>query len=95
MNIKDAHADDRVVSTFPLFKGEKGNAIAIRILKEERLKEHTTPIPALLVCITGHVIFEDEKGLKENLLAGDYIHIEPTVRHWVDAIEESHLILVK
>ena len=43
----------------------------------------------------GEVIFENEKGIKEPLKSGDYINIEPMVKHWVDGIIESQLILIK
>ena len=95
MNIKDLHKQDKAVSAISLFKGENGNATAILILKGEKLKEHITQIPALLVCMEGKVIFENEKGRKETLSPGDYIAIDPMVKHWVDGIADSHLILFK
>lgn len=95
MNIKDLHTGDKPVSAISLFKGEGGNATSIRILKDQKLKEHITQIPALLVCIEGNVFFENEKGQKEELLPGDYTLIEPMVKHWVQATMDSHLVLVK
>lgn len=29
------------------------------------LKEHITVIPALLICVTGEIVFEDEHGKSE------------------------------
>ncbi len=95
MNIKDVHKDDKPVSAISLFKGDAGNATSIRIIKDQVLKEHITKIPALLVCIEGNVVFENEKGQKEELLPGDYTLIEPMVKHWVQATMESQLILFK
>ena len=95
MNIKDLHTQEKAVSAISLFKGEKGNATAILILKGEKLREHITQIPALLVCLEGKAIFENEKGRKETLSPGDYIVIDPMVKHWVDGITDSHLILFK
>jgi len=95
VNIKDLHQDDKPVSAISLFKGDGGNATSIRILKDQVLKEHITKIAALLVCIEGNVFYEDEKGLKEELRSGDYIQIEPMVKHWVHANMDSHLVLVK
>lgn len=95
MNIKDLHTEDKAVSAKVLFKGEHGNATAIRILLGEILKEHITQIPALLVCIEGEVSFENENGRKETLLPGDFIAIEPMIKHWVTGIRESQLILFK
>lgn len=95
MNIKDLHTEEKEVSAISLFKGEKGNATSIRILKDQILKEHITQIPALLVCINGNVFFENEKGQKVELQPGDYMLIEPMVKHWVQATMDSQLILFK
>ena len=78
----------------PFFKGE-GTATAIQILKDQQLKEHLTKIPALLLWIKGNVVFENENGVKETLLPGDFIAIEPVVKHWVNAVDDSQLLLLK
>ena len=95
MNIKDLHTEDKAVSAKPLFKSDHGNATAIRILKDELLKEHITQIPALLVCMEGEVVFESENDKKETLQPGDYIAIEPMIKHWVKGVKDSQLILIK
>jgi len=95
MNIKELHTQDKPVSAISLFKSELGNATAIKILQGEKLKEHITKTPALLICMEGHVIFENENGIKETLIPGDYVHIEPMVKHWVEGTIESQLILIK
>jgi quercetin dioxygenase-like cupin family protein len=95
MNIKDLHTQEKPVSATSLFKSEFGNASAIQILKGEKLKEHITKTPALLICMEGEVIFENEKGIKEILMSGDYVNIEPMVKHWVEGTIESQLILIK
>jgi quercetin dioxygenase-like cupin family protein len=95
MNIKELHTAQKPVSATSLFKSELGNATAIQILQNEKLKEHITKTPALLICVEGAVIFEDENGTKETLRNGDYINIEPMVKHWVTAIEQSQLVLIK
>ena len=43
----------------------------------------------------GNAVFENEKGIKETLLVGDFVAIEPMVKHWVEGILESQLILIK
>ncbi len=96
MQLRDKHTADKPVSASLLFKGEEGtSATALQILKGQQLKEHLTRVPAMLVCISGKVIFENENGLKESLSSGDYIHIEPMVKHWVDGLEDSQLIVIK
>lgn len=95
MNIKELHTQDKPVSATSLFKSELGNATAIQILKGQQLKEHVTKVPALLICIEGKAIFENEKGLKETLLPGDYINIESMVKHWIEGITDCQLVLIK
>lgn len=95
MNIKELHTQEKPVSATSLFKSDLGNATAIQILKGEKLKEHITKIPALLICVEGEVIFENENGINETLFPGDYVHIEPMVKHWVDGVIDSQLVLIK
>ena len=95
MNIKELHTQEKPVSATSLFKSELGNATAIQILKSEKLKEHITKTQALLICVEGKVIFENEKGIREILMPGDYVNIEPMVKHWVDGTMESQLVLMK
>lgn len=95
MNVKDLHTKGKPVSAISLFKGERGNATAIQILADGILEEHITKIPAMLICLEGEVIFENEKGMKETLRTGNYVNIEPMVKHWVKGTVESQLILIK
>jgi len=95
MNIKELHTREKPVSATSLFKTELGNVTAIQILKGEKLKEHITKTPALLICMEGEATFENEKGIREILMPGDYVNIEPMVKHWVEGTIESQLILIK
>ena len=65
------------------------------ILKNNKLEEHVTNVPALLVCVSGNAIYEDEKGIKAVLFSGDFVKIEPNVKHWVNGIESTNLLLIK
>ena len=94
MNLKNNHSPDKSVSSVPLFKGE-GIAASLQILQDQTLKEHTTKVPAMLICMIGEVVFENENGIKETLQIGDYINIEPLVKHWLVANQNSQLILLK
>ena len=95
MNLTELHPHDKSVSALSLFKGEQGSATTLQILKDQQLKEHMSKTPALLVCVTGEVEFENEKGMKETLFSGDYVNIESLVKHWVTAQVDSQLILLK
>ena len=50
---------------------------------------------ALLICIDGNEVFVNENGLNQTLLPGDYLSIEPYVKHWVNATVTSQLPLLK
>ena len=69
--------------------------ISMQIAKGEQLKEHISKIPVLLVSVSGKAKFGDEQGHEINLESGDYVKIEPNVKHWVDAFEESNFLLIK
>lgn len=94
MNLQNNHSTEKPISATPLFKGE-GIATALQVLKNQQLKEHTTKVPALLICVVGKVVFENENGIKETLQSGDYINIEPFVKHWVTGNSDSQLLLLK
>lgn len=34
-------------------------------------------------------------NIKETLFSGDFVNIEPMVRHWVEGTSKSQLILIK
>lgn len=95
MNIKALHTSEKPVSAISLFKSDLGNATAIKILQGEKLKEHITRTPALLICVEGQVLFENEKGIREILMPGDYVNIEPMVKHWIEGTIKSQVILIK
>lgn len=95
MNIKDLHQGTKAISTASLFKTTEGNVTSIQILADQILKEHITKTPAILICVEGKVVFKNEKDIKEILLSGDYVTIEPMVMHWVEGIEQSQLLLIK
>ena len=94
MNLKDLHTEEKPLQTKKIFTPVEG-VISIQLKSGGLLKEHITMVPALLVCVAGHVIFENEQGTKVVLMSGDYVNIEAHVKHWVTAIEYSNLILVK
>lgn len=95
MNIQDLHQEEKPLSAKKFFTAQNGDVLALHILKDEQLKEHSTKTPALLVCILGEVTFENKEGMKVNLLPGNYVNIEPLIPHWVTAVQESDLLLIK
>lgn len=95
MDVKDFPQDKKAISFTSLFKTTKGTVTSIQILAGEQLKEHLTKVPALLLCLAGEAVFENEKGIKQVLIPGYYVNIEPQIKHWVNAKSTSNLILIK
>ena len=94
MNLKNLHSENKAVQTNLLFEPTE-KVISMQIAKGEQLKEHLTKIPALLVCVSGSGSYGDESGRKMDLKSGDYVKIEPNIKHWVDAFENSNFLLMK
>jgi quercetin dioxygenase-like cupin family protein len=95
MKLNELHTTDKNVSTTVLFKGEKGTTIALQIKANQTLKEHTTPTPALLVCVSGNAKYYDENKVEKTLQSGNYVLIEANVKHWVEAFADSQFLLIK
>jgi quercetin dioxygenase-like cupin family protein len=95
MNISELHQSQKEVSAVSLFKGELGTATAIQIERNGTLKEHITKTPALLLCVSGVVTYEDENEQEIVLEQGEYVLITPDVKHWLYASVQSQLILFK
>ena len=95
MKLDSLHTTEKEVSATNLFKGEIGSATAIRLKKDGVLKEHITKTPALLLCVEGSTTYQDETNKVIELGPGDYVNIVPNVKHWLEAQEESQLVLLK
>ena len=95
MNLKNLHKENKAVQTHLLFQPSEGKVVSLQIAKDKQMEEHITKVPALLVCVFGKATYNDENGNKISLLPGDYFTIQPDVKHWVDAIEESNFLLIK
>lgn len=95
MNLKDLHTEVKDVQTTLLFAPSENKVVSLQIAKGKQLAEHITAVPALLVCVSGRGSYGDERGKKVSLKSGDYVKIEPNIKHWVDAFEESNFLLIK
>ena len=89
------HDSTKSLSVNVLFEGKEGVTRSLQINKDGILTEHITKTDAILICVTGEVVYEDEKNNLKTLKAGDFYKIEPQVKHWVKGIENSQLILIK
>lgn len=95
MHLTTFHNTDKPLSAKPLFDVSEGKVVAIHLKQNGELKEHVTKVPALLLCVKGKVIYEDEKKEKITLRSGDYFHIDVNVKHWLIAREDSEAVLIK
>lgn len=95
MNIKQIHPVEKEISAIPLFKGEEGVTKSLHLSKGAELAKHQSKTPALLICVVGEIVFENENGVKETLKQGDYVTIEPMVYHWMNSAVDSYLLLIK
>lgn len=95
MNIKDNHTNENLLQTKKIFSATDGTVISIQLLKGGQLKEHTTNVPALLICIYGNALYESEKGESISLQNGDIVNIEPFVKHWLNGVTDCNLVLIK
>lgn len=95
MNLADLHHEtDREFSSATLFNGDTGKVAAMQLRRNAQIKPHTSALPALLVCVSGEVMYE-ENNRKEKLGPGDYVKIQPEVLHWVHGLADAQLILLK
>jgi quercetin dioxygenase-like cupin family protein len=78
-----------------LFSGTEGKVIALQIASGENLKKHLSKVPALLVCVSGNAIYNEDNGTTVELKAGDFVHIKANVQHSIDALAESNFLLIK
>ena len=51
--------------------------------------------PIKVVEFSGKVVYEDENGNKITMFSGDFVQIEPQLKHWLNGIEDSNLLLIK
>ena len=64
MNLKEFHKDNLGVQSNMIFPTTEGKVISLQIQKGSQLKEHITKVPAILICILGCAVYEDEKGIR-------------------------------
>ena len=93
MNITHLHDSAAALSVKSLFKTDTCQARSIFIKKGEELKEHISPVTALLVCTKGKVFYSEVTGLEKELSQNDYLEIPLQVRHKLKGLEDAELLL--
>ncbi len=94
-NLNELHSGPKEVSAQAFFKGELGSTVSIQLMAGANLKEHSSKTKALLLCVSGKVSYTESEALEVTLSSGDYVLIEPEVKHAVLAHEHSQLLLLK
>lgn len=80
----------------PLFKAQNGRLTAIRLLKGEVIKEHKSPVPAMLLVLEGTVLYEQPgDNISKRIGALEYTEIPPDTIHQVVAELDAYCILIQ
>ncbi len=59
MKLSELLASEKAGPVFrPLFKAQNGRLTAIHLLKGEVIKEHKSPVPAMLLVVEGVVVYK-------------------------------------
>jgi quercetin dioxygenase-like cupin family protein len=94
LNLFDLHIDNKTIEAKIFYKTASVSAVSISIKQNEELKEHISKTQALLICILGDVDYVEE-GRTKQLKCGDYVIIEPNIKHKLIANLDSNLMLIK
>ena len=95
MNLKDKHNLDIPFSEISLFKGNEGKTSAFQILEGIQLNNQILNTPALLICVEGKVVFQDDKGTNKTLIPGDFINIKSKLKHRLRGLTNSQLLVIQ
>ncbi|MHC5309997.1 cupin domain-containing protein [Myroides sp. LJL116] len=94
-NLKDFHEKESEFSAKLLFEGQSGKTVSIYLQKDAIIKEHTTAVKALLICVQGHLVYHQKDQSPISLQQGQYVNIPQDVPHWVEALKDSEALLLK
>ena len=97
MKLSELLVSDKVGPVFrPLFKAQNGRLTAINLRKGEVIKEHKSPVPAMLLVLEGAVVYKQlVDGTEHRLSALEYTEIPPDVIHQVTAEVDAYCVLVQ
>ncbi len=97
MKLSELLASEKAGPVFrPLFKAQNGRLTAIHLLKGEVIKEHKSPVPAMLLVVEGVVVYKQlVDGVEHRLGASVYTEIPPDTTHQVTAEMDAYCILVQ
>ena len=73
----------------------KGNVSLIKLQKNAVLKEHQSITNAMLVLLSGHLIYEEKERIEALSTELDFLYIPEKVTHKVSAKEDTLMMLVQ
>ena len=95
MNLKNIIENkDKPVIAKNILK-DKGAATLLKLKKDAILREHESMTNAMLVLLSGNVIYEEQE--RQEILSThlDYLYIPKKITHKVSATEDSLLLLIQ
>ena len=95
MKIKDKHNTALPVSMISLFESQVGITSSLYIMEGVYLENQIIQVPALLVCVEGKLIYQDENGKDEVLDSGDLINIRPLIKYSLRGLTNSQTLIIK
>lgn len=94
-NILNADAALKAVSAKKFYDNNTFTGTSIVLQANAGLKEHVTPVPALLICINGDATFTYTNEENIQLSPGSYVAIEANRAHKLVASVDSHFVLLR
>lgn len=77
-----------------LYQTEDQTVTHLQMKAGKEIGEHDTPFRAFIIPIKGKVSFSTPEKTVE-IQPGDIIHLEPMEPHWLSAIDDSDVMVVK
>ena len=93
-DVKSRNPYGAKLGTQLLNPGGAFKAVSIAIPAGQQLADHTAPSPALLFMLEGRASFVTG-GEQIDLGPGSVVHIPSGVAHRIDAVTDSHFVLVR
>lgn len=84
---------EKPLTITPLLKSER-SILSVSLQPGEEMKDHQTPLEALIVVRKGEVVFEagDQRLI---LTSNDCLHIHPNEMHRVEAVTATEFLLIR
>ena len=91
--VKELETSEKPVPKI-LWQGEKSHILAIGLKKGMLLSKHNSKIPARIVVIKGEIVYNNDNGGTALSLYDEH-EIPVEEYHWVEAMEDSMMLVLK